>query len=670
MARKKKKQKQKQKIARVLQKMNRPAARLTEAHEAATQGQLANALDLAQDALRAANDADTIERSGTLASELHFRLAGQRLPLQERLRHLEEGEALTPDDPRFPFHRGVVLLVLQQPEAARQAFLRALEIAPDDPDAAMLLAFADAQAKPTATPESAPESLSLLTALARGDFSVDDLDDDGLASLPGDDSTLWRSLLAMASDPKSSRTAGLGDDRKARTASLASPLLDYYAGVAASRRNDHGSTVAAWLSVQADGLNTPWWRGNRIYLLRQSAEEAAELEQWSNVVDLLQNEPLAKDDSAMQELLGYSYFHLGTDMAEAGNWPKAAQYWRKANGLTPSRYLAQNLALAEEMTENWLAAGEAWRELLRRRPRKAEHPDYLNEAQVAIIWRRAASCYENEYDTDEAINCLTKAIEYAPNNLDWRMQLVKIYLEVESDDAAENELDRILEIDPDYMPALIELAEYYDERWYGQATPIWRRAVAADATSQEARDGLAQALIEDATHGRSSRFGHLLGFQSESTVKALEKALVELPDHPQVLFTLGRILAEEDENDKARERLIQAGRVAARSPNDNLKFLGDVMHELLHADGGEQAAELMDIVRQVPNLRADYWIDQGEHALHCALDRAWIERFWQEALDLSQSRPGQDTPALTLLKILNAIDDNEDVDEDLDATIY
>ncbi len=381
-------------------------------------------------------------------------------------------------------------------------------------------------------------------------------------------------------------------------------------------------------------------------------------------IDLLQDEPLAKDDSALQELLGYGYFHMGTYMAEAGNWPMAAQYWRKANELTPSRYLAQNLALAEEMTENWLAAGEAWRELLRRRPRKADHPDYLNEAQVAIIWRRAASCYENEYDADEAIACLTKAIEYAPNNLDWRMQLVKIYLEVESDDAAENELYRILEIEPDYMPALIELAEYYDERWYGQATPIWRRAVAADATSQEARDGLAQALIEDATHGRSSRFGRLLGFQSESTVKALEKALVELPDHPQVLFTLGRILAAEGENDKARERLVQAGRVAARNPSDNLKFLGDIMHELLHADGGEQAAELMEIVRQTPNLRADYWVDQGEHALHCDLDRAWIDRFWQEALDLAQSRPDQDTPALILLKIIGAIDDNEDVDED------
>ncbi len=207
MARKKKKQKQKQKIIHARQKMNRPAARLAEAHEAAAQGQLANALELAQDALRAANDADTIERSGALAAELHFRLAGQRLPLQERLLHLEEGEALTPDDPRFPLHRGVVLLVLQQPEAARQAFSRALEIAPDDPDAAMLLAFAQAQAKPTSTPESAPESLApaltILTALARGDFSVDDLDDDGLASLPGDEPSLWRSLLTMATDPKS-----------------------------------------------------------------------------------------------------------------------------------------------------------------------------------------------------------------------------------------------------------------------------------------------------------------------------------------------------------------------------------------------------------------------------------------------------------------------------------
>ena len=79
----------------------------------------------------------------------------------------------------------------------------------------------------------------------------------------------------MATDPKSSRSAGLGDDRATEAASLASPLIDYYAGVAASRRNDHPSAVTAWISAQADGLNTLWFRGNQIYLLRQRVEEAA-----------------------------------------------------------------------------------------------------------------------------------------------------------------------------------------------------------------------------------------------------------------------------------------------------------------------------------------------------------------------------------------------------------
>ena len=179
----------------------------------------------------------------------------------------------------------------------------------------------------------------------------------------------------------------------------------------------------------------------------------------------------------------------------------AAQYWGQANALIPSRYLAQNLALAEEQNEDWLAAGEAWREMARRRPRKVDHPDYLDKSQVAVIYKRAADCYENTYAVNETIACLAKAIEYAPGNLPWRMELVKTYLYDDRDEAAENELERILEIDADYLPALIELAEYNAERWYGAATPIWRRAVAADEASEEARDGLAQALIEDATYG-------------------------------------------------------------------------------------------------------------------------------------------------------------------------
>ena len=70
----------------------------------------------------------------------------------------------------------------------------------------------------------------------------------------------------------------------------------------------------------------------------------------------------------------------------------------------------------------------------------------------------------------------------------------------------------------------------------------------------------------------------------------------------------------------------------------------------------------MDLVRQVPNLRAEYWIDQGEHAQRCDLDRASIDRFWQEALDLRRSL-SPETPAYTLLRIIGTIDDQDEVDE-------
>lgn len=667
MARRHKKKRQKRKAMQARQKASRPSARLAEAQTLATQGDLVGANKLAQDALHAANDDQTIQRARALVAELHFRLACQSTSLKERLNYLEEGGKLAPNDRRFLIWRGLLLMVQQQPDAALKALTNARELAPGDPEIERLIACAQAQADPISM-SRLPDDLAVLGIVGLNQtkakaIDVEAFDEEALATLPGQGPNLWFSLLAMAADPDASRLAALDGDTEARQRSLAEPLLNYYAGVAALRRNDHDTAVAAWALCQAAGLDTPWFGTNRLYLLRQTTEQLATEERWSEIAQLLDQEAVAKTDKALAELFGYAYFHLGKEAAEIEQWPAAARLWRRANGLTPSRHLAQNLALAEESNENWRAAAQAWRDMIRRRPRKTDNPDYMNERQVATLWLRAADCYRKVDDVDEYITCLSKAIEYAPHNLGWRMALVNAYRYEGREEAAENELLRILERAPDHMPALLELADLYDDRWDRDALSIWRKAVAVDGANQTARDGLARALIEEARGGMPTLFGRLIGSQGRAEVKKLTTALDEVPDHPLLLLELGKTLGEQGKKARAQERLRQAGEIAGRKPAENIELLGDIMHELLHVDGDEEVPALMERMRTVDTLSPVYWLDQANQAAHCELDLTWVDRFWQEALDLTQRRPKPVTPAYVLLRIIGDLNDYELDDE-------
>ena len=88
--------------------------------------------------------------------------------------------------------------------------------------------------------------------------------------------------------------------------------------------------------------------------------------------------------------------------ALANRWKQAIEQWEKARSLGEvSRALIQNLALAYEKTEQFLKSAELWRQVVRRRPRRADAPDALTPQQVALLWGHVADCYRRAGDVED-----------------------------------------------------------------------------------------------------------------------------------------------------------------------------------------------------------------------------------------------------------------------------
>ena len=204
-------------------------------------------------------------------------------------------------------------------------------------------------------------------------------------------------------------------------------ILSYYLGVAAMRGDDRVSAAAAWQRAREAGVATSWSNQNLGALVQEDMFAAVSEDRWQDAVNALKREPALAQNRILAETAALAYYHLGYEAGLAGRWSTAVQHWRAANELHGSRYLAQNLALAEEALGNWEQAAEAWRDMVRRRPRKPDHPDYLSDAQVAAIWNHVAECYQRAGAGEEAVKTLRAAANTPPrmsiSALSWWMRL-------------------------------------------------------------------------------------------------------------------------------------------------------------------------------------------------------------------------------------------------------
>ncbi len=599
-------------------------------------------------------------------AEAHFRQAAAAPLPQDQETHLNAALVLAPQEARFHFHRAVALF--------RQARLAdvsaALDKAAGHPGVAFvgaLLRLANGQTweEKGLTPDEA-SSLRLLNAVRQNKpaRSLHELAQQSMLA----SHEIWQALIDLRSDANSVTPEHLQKLAGPLVSSEAQGILHYYAGVAALGQGRKQEAAAAWGISAASGWSSPWLTENNEYLGREDVIALAQDEKWEEIVKLAERISGSVNDRILSETIGTAYFVLGYQAAEAANWGKAAGLLRAASKYVGGRTLSQNLALCEEALERWDAAGDAWREMARRRPRSENHPDYMTDAQVASIWVHAAECYDrSEYVNEEVLNCLRTAVKYAEDDIDVRTKLVDALLEADREEAAENELVRILEIDENHIPTLLRLAHIATEKWGGQPIPLFRRVLALEPDNQEARDSLADHYLRQTTPMRGpsqNLFGRLLGGEAFSRllgmgeerppIKLLKEALQDLPGHPRILLTLGLQYREAGKKKEASATLQEAYRVDPK----HIETAGKVMHEMLHLKEFSVVEEMITEVRELPTLLMGFWVSQGAQVLTCKLGDSWAMRFFEESLLLADKKRGDNSRPSALVQIIDVTFEN------------
>ena len=588
---------------------------------------------LAADALAAANDPATEAVARRVVVEAHFRLAAATTRAGERLEHLDAALELDPSAFRLRYHRALTLCRLG----------RVAEAAPEFE----VLTAQDANRRDVA-------ALCQLARTAMGQPDAEPRARTSDGPFRDDTSVLCQTLHDMRERPKAAPVAklrALADGLEPTGG--AGAVAQYYLGVAAMRTGDVETGRVAWRVAAEAGMATPWSEANHAHLLREQAYALGQEGHWQTLVDLVQSHPQSAPlDTAMTELLAVAHTHLGYAAARANDWNAAAHHWQEAASRNVDRRLLQNLALAHEALGDWLTAAATWRQVIRRRPRKQDHADYLSDAQVAALWHHVVECYEHANEMDEALACLRTALKYAPEDLELRLKAADIALETERDTVAENELTHLLSINPRHVPALERLASLYTDVWGHDPVPIWRRVLSIEPQHEEAREALARWYIAN-VEGDDYRYGWLPRRRRRSgkkNIEWLEEGLKELPGHPALLVALGKLHGAMRQQARARPYLEQAWEAAPQKAY----IVGEAMHELLHAGGGDVVTRLLPTVREIRGLLAAFWVDQGCSALQCELGQEWVDLFWQEAQELGRQGRHGDTPAYVLVRIFDA----------------
>jgi len=383
----------------------------------------------------------------------------------------------------------------------------------------------------------------------------------GYGPVPATEKLLKRLGLALDDIATAGQKLQAVVDASDEMHALPQSIAHYYLGVIAVRDGQTEAALPHWQTAQNGGLNSPHLNQNLASLAYDqalAAYQAGKPEQAAESLDHLKLKRKYKSDvQAFQQGL---YLDLGYGAAQKGDWDQAADYWEQAerNG-DNSRRLIYNLALAYQHQERHLEAADSWRTLLRRRPRKTTDPDYLTDQQVARIWQNVAENYSKAGDYEEAIKTYKNAVKWAPDNIDLRLKLVDAYQTEGRWQAAENELHRILDKDPDHVPALILLAESYSEGYYpGQARRIWQHVLQLEPQNPVARQQLAYSYEREG-------YSFSMWGQDDAAIKMYQEGLKYVPDSQRLRVMIGGTYVSIGKIKQARKYLEEA---RAINPND------------------------------------------------------------------------------------------------------
>jgi len=515
-------------------------------------------------------------------AEAYFRRALK--PGADKLADLRQAAALAPNDARYQYHLGMQLHQIGELAAAIACYRGVIERGGPH-GAALLLALATLEQRAdidlATLPGSTPELRAVLAPAqsllqdrqppetTEGGFIVQLRRTLGIGESASEAvAQLWRGLGQIAAHD-SEAAATLGDPRSLPTPQLTA-IRRNYIGVAAASAGDMDTALTLWRKVYDSGISTTALLDNLTAALYDRLSALLDADDQAGAVELaLQTVALPLTNAALNELQVQQLDQAGHAAAIAGDWARAIVLWTAARqivganqGLGSPRPLWHNLALAYEAQERWLDAADAWRGMLRTRPRRrgGDQDDTFTEAQWAWVRKRVIECYKHAGRPDEAVTVFRQMIKAEPNDLDLRLQLADALMGNGQEQAAQNEVQRILKVDPHFADAQARNAILLAARGYlAAAEEALRDAVEHHPERTDLRSQLARMLLDHAIHYVER------GFDAGAEPLLREGQGME-PTNEQFPLNLARVRLNQHRPDEARTLLDQVMELAGDRP--------------------------------------------------------------------------------------------------------
>ncbi len=596
------------------------------------QGELNAASHLASQVMQlATNNALQVEQAQSILTEIHFRHAINSQDIQKKLTHLDTALKLSPKDNRFHFHRGITLLQTGNAAEALKEFDLAAKIKPAPEGLAYFRQLARLANKKTLEKDRSLSAAETHTLKLVEEFqkrpakkALEALVEEPVLGHP----QMWKALLHMRQNKEVIQTETLKECANSHKHKPVSAILLYYQGISAMREEKLDAAHDLWRNALSNGAATKWSQKNIALSMHQEFLDLFEARRWEELMKKFQRLPLALNDESLNQIISLTLFHLGYEYAQKSKWQQAVKYWTDASHKANNRYLAQNMALAQEKLERWTQAADAWRDMLRRRPRKEDHADYLTDKQVSTVWAHIASCYWDAYKDKDALESFRKAIQYDPENLELRFKLISQFMAKGrgNQEAAIKELNNILQIAPENIEALTQLAHFYKKNWKYDPIPLWRKIIELEPENTEVRKELAQHYINKALPPKKQGIFFWKSASYKRRVEILQEGLNVLPDHPDLVVTLGIAHMDAKKKTLAKEQFLRAYQIAPQ----NTYIVSVVLQNLVQLKEDTFIEKMIPEIHTIPGLLPGFWVDQGNDALKHS---SWAQRFFDEALE-------------------------------------
>ena len=506
-------------------------------------------------------------------AEAHFRQAVISEAGADVLSHLQRALTLIPDDALYTYHLGLALHKQGRLVEALEQYRRAAARGLVRPGSGLSIGLAALELDPRANLATAPgvtagdrQALAPVARLlqAKPGSEASGSCPPSVTATAGQDQGLTTynllcGLELLATGQYAEAYQGLGVDEARAWPRPTSALRHYYRGVAAARVGDQAGSIASWQQARRSAPDLGILNTNLATVYARQATAQAEAGDWpAAAARAIEGLNLAPDHAALGALALKALDQAAHDAARANDWAQAANYWSQARdvlGLTnipgSPRPILHNLALAYEANSQWAEAAEAWRAMLRTRPRKKALEGFSDE-HWAWVRRHTIACYKQANLLGEAVTIFRQAIKADPDDEDLPLDLAEVLAADGRAEAAVNELEKSLARHPQNTRVVLRLAELYgaQENW-AAAEMALKGPLEAEPEHRELRQRMGHVLAQRAE--QCLEWG-----QPAQARQIYEQALRYAPDDYSLYLDLADLEFHAHRTKAAREHIEHA----------------------------------------------------------------------------------------------------------------